>query len=520
MEYGFLSVIPPLLAIILAIVTRQVLLSLFLSVWVGALFLANYNPVTAFLNTTQTYIVGSVADSWNAAILVFGFVMFGMCAVVARSGGAKAIANWFMQRSKHSGSGQLVAWLMGLIIFIDDYVNTMVVGNTVRPLTDKLKISREKLSYIVDSTAAPVSSMAIISSWIGYEMGLIRDAFEKLAIDWGIYFTFLQTIPFRFYSIFALFLVLFIALQRRDYGPMYAAEVRARTTGKVLRDGATPLVSREMTEMEPPEKIPLRAYNFIIPIVALIVFAVVGMWYTGGGAEGATFMDAIANADAAVALVWASMAGSVLTIAMVVGQRILTLQEAIDAWVNGAKSVVMACMILILAWSLGSVIDELGTANYIVGLAEGIVAPALVPVLIFLVCAAVSFATGTSWGTMAIVMPLAIPLAYHLDGPMIATIGAVLTGSVFGDHCSPISDTTILSSMATVADHIDHVTTQLPYAVTAGVLAILVGFIPAGLGLPAYISLPVGLIVLWFWLRFYGKPTDIEVLEETSKQGA
>jgi len=517
--YGFLSVIPPLVAIGLAIVTKQVLPSLFLATWLGALFLAKWNPLGAFLDTVQKYVVASISDSWNAAILAFTFVMFGMCGVLARSGGAKAIANWFARRSENPRSGQLATWLMGLIIFIDDYANTMIVGNTMRPLTDRLKISREKLSYIVDTTAATDSSMAIISSWIGYEMGLIRDAFGKLGIEWGVYLTFLRSIPFRFYSIFALILVLFLALQRRDYGPMYAAEVRARTQGKLLRDGASPLVAKEMTEAEPPEGAPLRAYNFIIPIVAVIVIAIVGMWYTGGGAEGVSIMEAIGNSDSSVALLWASVAGSILAIAMVVGQRILTLQEAVDAWVDGGKSVFVACAILVLAWSLGSVCEDLGTAHYIVGITKGFLSPALVPALIFLVCAGISFATGTSWGTMAIVMPLGIPLAYHLGAPMIPTIGAVLTGSVFGDHCSPISDTTILSSLASACDHIDHVTTQLPYALTAAIAAVIVGFIPVGFGLPPYISLAAGLLALWFWVRFFGKPTELEVLAETRTAG-
>ncbi|SJZ59888.1 Na+/H+ antiporter NhaC family protein [Selenihalanaerobacter shriftii] len=511
-EFGMISLLPPLLAIILAWWSREVLVSLFAGVFIGATILANFNPLTGFMRTVDTYMVNSLTDSWNVAILLFLLTLAGMVGIISRSGATQSVADFLAKKAKTARKAQIATWFMGLLIFFDDYANTLIVGNTMRSITDKLKVSREKLAYIVDCTAAPVTSMAFISTWIGYEMGLIQDAFTKLGMDQNIYTTFLQTVPYRFYSIFALVLVLFIAYLGKDYGPMYDAEVRARTEGKLLRDGATPMASEELTDMKVPEGKRLTWYDAFIPIISVIVITIVGLWYNGGGAEGATIRQAFGDADSSVVLLWASFGGTFVAGLLSLLKGVLSVEEIMEAWINGIKSLAIASAILVLAWSLGGVIEELGTANYIVSITKGVLPPFLVPTMMFVLPCIVAFATGTSWGANAIIMPLAIPMAVKLGAPLTPTIGAVLTGCVFGDHCSPISDTTIMSSTSSAADHIDHVKTQIPYAVTAALIAILVGFIPAGLGISAMITIPIGLVALFLTVNFLGK--DVTSLSE------
>ncbi|MBM7624133.1 Na+/H+ antiporter NhaC family protein [Sporohalobacter salinus] len=519
-EYGILSILPPLLAIILAWWSREVLISLFIGILVGATILANFNPLIGFMRTVDTYLVNSLTDSWNVAILLFLLTLAGMVGIISRSGATQAVADYLAKKAKTARKAQIATWFMGLLIFFDDYANTLIVGNTMRSITDKLKISREKLAYIVDCTAAPVTSMALISTWVGYEMGLIQDAFTKLGIEQNIYSTFLQTVPYRFYSVFALFLVLIIASSGKDYGPMYDAETRARKEGKLLRDGATPMASEELTEMESPDENALNWYDAFIPIISVIIITLVGLWYNGGGPEGATIREAFGNADSSVVLLWASFGGTIVAALLSLLKRALSIEEIMEAWVNGAKSLAIASAILILAWSLGGVIDKLGTANYIVNLTKGVVPPFLVPTMMFVLPCIVAFATGTSWGANAIIMPLAIPMAVKLGAPLTPTIGAVLTGCVFGDHCSPISDTTIMSSTSSAADHIDHVKTQIPYAITAGVIAVVFGFLPAGFGASAIYLIPLGLIALYLTVNFLGKevPESKEAVEIKGKE--
>ncbi|SDC26441.1 MULTISPECIES: Na+/H+ antiporter NhaC family protein [unclassified Candidatus Frackibacter] len=509
MEYGILALLPPLLAIILAWWSREVLISLFVGVFIGATIINGFNPLIGFMRTLDTYMVNSLTDSWNIATLLFLLTLAGMVGIISRSGATQAVADYLAKKAKTARKAQVATWFMGLLIFFDDYANTLIVGTTMRSITDKLKISREKLAYIVDCTAAPVTSMALISTWVGYEMGLIQDAFSKLGIEQNIYTTFLQTIPYRFYSVFALLLVLIIALLGKDYGPMYDAEIRARKEGKLLREGATPMASKELTEMKSPDDKRLNWYDAFIPIISVIAITIIGLWYNGGGLEGATIREAFGDADSSIVLLWSSFGGTMIAALLALVKGVLSVEEITDAWLDGAKSLAIASAILTLAWSLGGVIEELGTANYIVNLTKGVVPPFLIPTMMFVLPCIVAFATGTSWGTNAIIMPLAIPMAVKLGAPLTPTIGAVLTGCVFGDHCSPISDTTIMSSTSSAADHIDHVRTQIPYAITAGLVAIIVGFIPAGLGVPAIITLPIGLVILYLTVNTLGKNVNI-----------
>ncbi|MFC1528783.1 Na+/H+ antiporter NhaC family protein [Candidatus Latescibacterota bacterium] len=527
-SYGILSILPPLIAISLAFATRQVLPSLFISIWVGTTILNNWNPFVGFGRMLREYIAGSVAEPWNASIIVYSLTLGGMIGIISKSGGIKAIADVIAKKARSAKSGQLATFSMGLVIFFDDYANTMIVGNTMRPISDKLKISREKLSYIVDSTAAPVSSMAIISTWTAYEMGLIKGSFESLGIEMNIYEAFIYSIPFRFYSILALFFVAAVGFLGRDFGPMYRAERRAREMGKLIADGATPLASRELTDMEIKEGIALRWYNAIIPILTVVVMVVVGLYIIGykkivSGSDtelaflvkshplvSGSLREIFGRAEADVAMIWAAFSGTIVAIALVILQRILTLGEAVSAWLEGAKSFLIAVIILVLAWGMGSLCKDLGTAEYVVRILEGRLWTGLLPCMVFIVGCIIAFATGTSYGTIAILMPIAVPMAYHFTGGdvgriLFATIGAVFTGSVFGDHCSPISDTTIMSSMATASDHIDHVKTQIPYAITTAVIAIVFGFIPVGFGIHPLISISLGIVAACTVIRFVGK---------------
>ena len=527
-HYGLLSIVPPLLAIGLAFATKQVLPSLFISILVGTTILCKWNPLAGFANMIVKYIAGTVADPWNAAILIVSITLGGMIGIISKSGGMKAIADYFTRKARSANGGQFVTYLMGIIIFFDDYANTLLVGNTMRPLCDRLKISREKLAYLCDSTAAPVASMALLSTWTAYEMGLIRNAFITIGLDMNVYEAFVRSIPFRFYSIITVVFVFMITVLGRDFGPMLTAERRARGTGKLIADGAVPLASRELTDMEVKEGIPLRWINAIIPVLTVIILILVGLYVDGrskimseNNTELISLMkthlftlrvigEVIGHSQVDRALMWAVFSGTLAAIVLVMSQRILTLSEAVSAWVDGAKSMIITLLIIVLAWGIGSLCKDLGTAKYLVGILEGKIAPELIPSLVFIIACIIAFSTGTSYGTSAIIMPIAVPLAYHLGGGQtggifFATIGATFTGAVFGDHCSPISDTTIMSSMASASDHLDHVKTQLPYAVAVAIIALFAGFTLAGHDVNPFISLALGTCISFLIVRFIGK---------------
>lgn len=525
---GVFSLIPPLLAILMALITKQILISLFVGVWIGIIFIQDYAVFDALLSFFDTYLVEAVTDSSHASIIIFTMAFGGMVGVLAKNGGMQGVVDKISKYASTNRSGQISTMLMGILIFFDDYANTLLVGNTMRVLTDKLRISREKLSYIVDSTAAPITSVAIISTWIGFEIGLMQEAFAQVGIQANIYLVFIETIPYRFYSIFAVLFVFLVAWTQRDFGMMLAAEKRSLHKGKVLRDDANPLA--DTSELSIPEDIPYRWYNAIVPILVVIVAMLIGLYFSGLRAmpEDASkkLWTVIGNSDSFQVLIWASFAGSLAAITLSLSQRIQTLTEAIESWLSGLKSMVLAVVVLILAWSLSRVATEVHTAEYIIQVTSGVLHPAIMPLLTFVTAAVVSFATGTSWGTMAILIPIVIPLTAQLlyghgfdtainAESFLGTFAAVLSGSVFGDHCSPISDTTILSSMASGADHIDHVRTQIPYAIVVGVIAILAGYLPAGMHWNWFIFTAIGIGLLIGWIYIFGKPIrareDIEL---------
>jgi len=454
-------------------------------------------------------------------------------------GGARAVAESLSKRAKSPVSAQLITWVLGLLVFFDDYANALIVGPIMRPVTDKMRISRERLAFIIDATAAPIAGIALISTWIGYEIGLIRDSYATIGQEVNAYGVFISTIPYRFYNILILAFIVISAILLKEFGPMYKAERRARLTGKVISDESQVKESEESSDLKPKEGIKLSVWNAIVPIVVLIVAAFAGFYYNGYLAladdiemiemikAAPLSMDAIratfGESDASIVLFQAALLGSIVALVMGVKQKIFTVSEGIETWMNGMKSLIITGVILLLAWSLSGVIKDLGTSTFLVSILSDRVPAFLLPSLIFILGSVISFATGTSYGTMGILMPLTIPLAYAISpdqGYVIMSVGAVLTGAIFGDHCSPISDTTILSSMGAGCDHIDHIKTQIFYSIAVGAIAILFGYIPVGLGVPVYIVLPIGLAAVAGTIHIFGKSVKEEDLQRTLEQEA
>ena len=501
-RFGILTLLPPLIAIALAFITKETILSLFIGVFVGE-FMLSVNDVNIISTAVNAFlklcvqIIACMSDPWNAGIILQCLLIGGIIQLVTKMGGA----------------------------------------TIMRPVMDKLRVSRQKLAFVVDATAAPVAGIAIISTWIGLEISLIASGFKSIGVTnitgFGI---FLQTIPYRFYNIFILIFIVISALTLYEFGPMKKAEqeARARKEDEEVIAPETP----GFDEVEPVKGIKLSVWNAIIPIATLIVGALIAFYWSGyttilGGEDQALIAimkssplsfngiyTALSQSDASVALFQSALLASIVAMVMAVGEKILTIEDAISEWIGGMKTITITGVILLLAWSLGAVIGEIGTADYLVGVLSSTIPAFIVPSLIFVLGALISFATGTSYGTMSILMPLAIPLAWAISsGDMSFTIVAtsgVLTGAIFGDHCSPISDTTILSSMGTSCNHIDHVTTQMYYSMFVGAITILVGYIPAGLGVPFYFSLPVGIVAMFIGLKLLGEKVDFEEVEETS----
>ncbi len=545
--YGVWTLIPPLLALLLAFLTRNVILSLFLGVlsgtWMVALVSGDLlGSITgAFFNSTD-YFIGTLADRWDAGIIMQVLVIGALIALITRMGGMRAIADLVVKIAKGPRSAQITMWISSWVIFFDDYANALIIGPIMRPLCDKYRISREKLAYIVDSTAAPVAGIMLISTWIGTELVNINEGLAIAGVT-GVtaYGIFIDTIPYRFYNIMALFFVFATAFLLRDFGPMLKAEIRARITGETINPGSEVMETEKVIDEEKEEikenygilktskKVtPPNIWNALIPVGVLIISAVV-LFYTNGAAavgaealEGLSFFEAVreaySNSDASIVLFQAGLLACIVAIIMGFFEKIFTLKDGIETWAHGMKSMLFVCIVLILAWSIGSVIGDLGTAHFLVSNLSDVLPQFIVPALIFIIAAVVSFATGTAYGTMAILLPLCIPLAaaiVGITGMEITSSGsayayilmcssAVLTGAIFGDHSSPISDTSILSSMGAGCSLLDHVITQIVYAVTVGVV-VIAGYILVGLGLNVWITLLVMAAILVLILLFVGK---------------
>jgi len=509
-----------------------VIIALTTGVWLGATIATGFDPLSGLFTTITHYIKNSLTDPDRAAILLFTTLLGGMIGVISRSGGTLGVVQSLRNFANTPRRAQLATWLMGIFIFFDDYSNTLIVGNTMRPISDKLKISREKLSYIVDSTAAPVTSIAVITTWVGFQISLISNSFDTLDLKYSPFVTFVQSVPYQFYSILALFFVFLVIFSGKDFGPMYKAELRARKEGKVLSDDAIPMSDFSPETQAPPENAPHRWYNAVIPILFVIFATFAGLIIDGRRAlksKGVILSDKsflsglkeiFSAADSFQILMIVSFLGCIVAILLALGQKILTLAQSMEALVTGLKSMLMAVIILILAGAIGDICADLKTADYISSVLSGGISIHLLPAATFLVAALISFSTGTSWGTMSILTPLVIPLTFKMGEALtlslgesfnilLLTIASIMGGAVFGDHSSPISDTTIMSSISCGSDHIHHVKTQFPYASLTAIVSITICLVPASfLNISPLLTIPVAAFCLFLFLRFKGKKVD------------
>lgn len=637
--YAWLSVLPPVIAIVLAIATRRVLISLLAGIFAGALLLTQGQPLEAVAATLQDHLWATLVHPDKLHVFVFTMLMGVMVGVVNRSGGMKGLVNVLTPLASTRRRGQFVTWVLGLFVFFDDYANTMLLGNTLRPLTDRLKISREKLAYLVDSTAAPVAGIVLISTWVAGEIGYVQDGLDKLdpSLGWKAFDLFVASIPYRFYVIWALLFVPMVALWGRDFGAMRTAELRARQ-GELHPAGTSQKTQVDPTAPE-PETV-ARWYNAVIPVLVTVGATVYFLYVSGDPAPGKSLQTIFGDADPYGSLLWGALSGALISYVLIAPQRLIPFDEMVTAGANGAFKMLPALAILWLASALsnmtgnspndadGSQLEQatavaaavqrtsgqleetakqlyenetpllvavqailelpddqlddqpltrarlqhalfaggypieditpmmgrlnyeafetselasdsaatsseavpvevafayrdyrLYTGDFLSELLGPWLAAAWMPTIVFVLAGFVAFSTGTSWGTMGIVMPLVIPLAYSAlaaqntdvspnDPVLLGVIGAVLAGAIFGDHCSPISDTTVLSSQASGCDHIAHVRTQLPYALLVGVISIVCGTIPIGFGISVWFALPLGIGVMLASLWIFGRGTD------------
>ena len=517
----WMSILPPLVAILMALVLKEVISSLFLGILTGTFLMAYYGgcgPLEALggglLRVADTYVVGSLCDADHVKIIVFTLMIGGMVKVITVNGGMHGIVSWLSKRARGPRSGQLMTFVMDLCVFFDDYSNTLVVGNTMRPLADKLRISREKLSYIVDSTSAPVVAVAFITTWIGAELSYIQDGINNLGLEMHSYSVFFHSLAYSFYPFLTLCFVLMIILSGRDFGPMLKAERKARSLS-VVRDEAA---DQEQNQGH--------AIDALIPLFVLIFGTIVALVATGYDAElwsnanigfFAKLSATIGAADSYMALLWSSLCSLLTAVVVTLLRRKQKFVKVMEASVEGFKSMFNAVVILTMAWSIALVTKDMHTAEFVSQLlVRWSLSPALVPVITFVLAALIGFSTGSSWGTMAILYPLILPASWLLCQDKGFTVdqtlpifynvvASVLAGAVMGDHCSPISDTTIMSSLSTQCDHLSHVGTQMPYACTVGGVALLFGVLPSALGAPTWMAFLMAVAVLWLLVRFVGK---------------
>jgi len=559
----WLSILPPIIAIALALIFKEVLVSLFIGIWAGA-FIAGGMKVTSLWYwlksiwmTLEKYILNALTDGGHMTIVLFSILIGGMVAIISRNGGMAGVVQKLSRFAKSPRSTQFVTWLLGVAIFFDDYANTLIVGNTMRSVTDKFKISREKLAYIVDSTAAPVAAIAFITTWIGAELSYIEEGIVGTVLEGqSVYSIFLSSLKYSFYPVLTLIFILIIIYTKRDFGKMYQAEHRARTTGKVSGKATNADIEDDIEDLRPVAGAPLKWYNAGLPVFTVIGVTILGLLVTGinglydgmieqgmdvgalsfgnvwsnigayaGDPDGGLFMKLgtlIGTSDSYIALTWASLSGVIVAIIMTLSGKIMSLEATMTTMMTGFKTMLPALTILALAWALAATTKDLGTAQFLSSTLADSINPYLMPAIIFVMSAFIAFSTGSSWSTMAILYPIAIPTTWAIcqsSGVDAATanelllnvIAVVLAASVLGDHCSPISDTTILSSLASDCNHIDHVRTQMPYALTVGGVSIVAGVLSTFLGGGWWVSIIlmlVGVAVLYGIVRKFGKVVD------------
>ncbi len=583
----WLSILPPLVAIALALIFKEVIVSLFVGIWAGA-FIANGLQIStiiySILQVVEKYVIGALSDAGHLSVIIFSLMIGGMVAIISRNGGMAGVVQELSKYAKSPQSAQFTTWLLGVAIFFDDYANTLIVGNTMRSVTDKFKISREKLAYIVDSTAAPVSAIAFVTTWIGAELGYIEGGIAQLQnFDYNVsaYSIFISSLKYSFYPVLTLIFILLIIYFKKDYGAMYKAELRASSTGQVSPARTSDDDEPNMEDLTPVKGAPLKWYNAALPVIVVILMTIFGLVSTGMDSSHSSLVEnnlevasagwgdtwaslnylglsekeleiytstdntnsvkkaeiiehlnnvgfsqrlgiLIGNADSYVALLWASLLGIVIAMFLTISKRIMSLFETMHTMTTGFKTMMPALIILTLAWALAIITEELYTANYLTEILQDNISPYAMPMLIFVLSAAIAFSTGSSWSTMAILYPIAIPttwaicMAQGIDPAvsfeiLLNVIAVVLAASVMGDHCSPISDTTILSSLASDCNHIDHVRTQMPYALTVGSVSLIAGGLSTFLGggwIISVILLLVSVAILAFIIIRFGKKVE------------
>jgi Na+/H+ antiporter NhaC len=517
----WLSVLPPIIAIVMALFLKEVISALFLGVLSGTFIMALFNgqePGTALgsglLRVVDTYITGSLFDFDHVTIIVFTLTIGGMVKIISANRGMQGIVNWLLRRAKGPRSGQIMTFFMDICIFFDDYSNTLMVGNTMRPVADKLKVSREKLAYIVDSTSAPVVAIAFVTTWIGAELSYIQEGIDVIGIDASAYSVFFHSLKYSFYPLLTLAFVLMIIHSGRDFGPMLKAERDAR------------LKEDSCSEKSDNVEQPAHSIDALVPLLTLIFGTILGLFATGYDASVwhdsnldffAKLSTTIGNANSYTALIWSSLISLLSAIIMTLLRGSLEFGKITEEMIEGFKMMFNAVLILTMAWSIALVTKDMHTAEFVSEILLKLsLSPVIVPALTFILAALIGFSTGTSWGTMAILYPLILPASWMLcqdQGFSVAAtmplfynvVASVMAGAVMGDHCSPISDTTIMSSMASGCNHLQHVKTQMPYALTVGSVALLIGVLPTALGLPSWLAFVVAIATLVIVVRFVGK---------------
>ncbi len=480
------SLLPPIIAIALALITKEVYSSLFIGIVVGGLLYSGFSFVGTMEHVFIDGMIGSLSDAYNVGILMFLVMLGGMVMLMNRAGGSAAFGRWSVEHVKTKVGAQLAAVALGVLIFIDDYFNCLTVGSVMRPLTDKHGVSRAKLAYIIDATAAPVCIIAPISSWAAAVTGFV-DGVDGLTL-------FIRAIPYNFYALLTIAMMITLALAKFDYGPMRLAEMSEK-----LNSSPSASITGAEDQPDPPVSPKGRVIHLVLPVVTLIICCVIGMIYTGDFFSGVDFVTAFSNSDASVGLMLGAVCALILTIIFFIATGVLSFRECMNAIPEGFKSMVPAILILTFAWTLKAMTDSLGAAPFVAGLVKNSAGSFMnfLPAIIFLIGCGLSFATGTSWGTFGILIPIVVDVfsADMSNELMIIAISACMAGAVCGDHCSPISDTTIMASAGAQCDHISHVSTQLPYAITAAAVSfvcyIFTGFIRNWL-----ICLPISILLM------------------------
>lgn len=482
MEVGWLSILPPLIAIGLAIATKKVVPSLLAGILVGAFIATDFSFAGIFTQTWSSFL--EIIDPWYINILLFLVILGFLVTLITAAGGSEAYADWASKHVKTRVGAQIATLILGIIIFIDDYFNSLTVGTVMRPITDQHRISRAKLAYIIDSTAAPVTILVPVSSWVATLVGSISET----GAGADPFSVFLRTIPYNLYAWMALLMVVYLSLTDLEYGPMARHERLAQRTGNLHGGSSKAPVQYSITQVEVSSR--GRLIDLILPVASLVAATITAMILIGyRDGTPANILESFGLTDASEALRWGGLAGLALSLALFLPRRLITVRQLGDCFIKGVKAMAPALLILILAWTISGIIGTLGTGDFLAQFVQGRLPVFLLPAIIFLISGLMAFSTGTSWGTFGMMIPIAVPIALlNAPGLTVPMIAAVIAGAVYGDHCCPISDTTILSSTGAGCAHMDHVNTQLPYATTGAAVA-FIGFIIAGVTQSAIISL-------------------------------